>query len=64
MTKRPPLNPKANHSWGVYRLRGTPAESIGAVDAPDEQTAIKKAIEDYAITDPQKRARLIAQRRD
>jgi hypothetical protein len=55
--------PKANPSWRIFRLRGTPAEYIGTVDTPDEEAAIKKAIEEYAITDPQKQARLIAQRR-
>jgi hypothetical protein len=64
MAKRPAPKPKANHSWRIYRLRGTPAAFIGIVYAPDEQAAIKKAIEEYGITDPQNQERLIAQRRD
>jgi hypothetical protein len=62
MAKRP--TKQRNHSWSVYRLRGTPAQLIGIVyDAPDEQSAIKKAIEEYGVPENQ-RGRLIAQRRD
>jgi hypothetical protein len=43
--------------------RGTPAAFIGIVDAPDEASAVKKAIEEYNITDPEGQKRLIAQRR-
>lgn len=45
--------------WGVYHIHGT-AEFMGIVDAPDEQTAIKKAIEKYEISDPLDQARLVA----
>lgn len=37
------------HSWSIYHIRGTPAQFIGIVEAPDEKTAIKKAIEEYEI---------------
>ena len=50
------------HDWTIYRIRGTPAEYIGHVTAPDEDAAIRKAIEEYAITDREKQKRLIARR--
>jgi hypothetical protein len=62
MTKRP-IKQQSNHSWGVYHIRGTPAQFIGLVDeAPDEQSTIS-AIEVFKVPENQ-RGRLIAQRRD
>jgi hypothetical protein len=41
MAKRP--NKKPNHSWSIYRLRGTPAQFIGIVyDRPDQEAASSK----------------------
>ena len=62
MAKRPTKQP--DHSWAVYRLRGTPAQLIGIVhDQPDEQAAINHAIEEFKVPANQ-RDRLIARRRD
>jgi hypothetical protein len=52
------------HSWAIYHIRGTPAQFIGIVfDQPDEQSALKRAIEEYDIPENQ-RNRLMARRRD
>jgi len=46
----------------IYRLKGTPASLLGHVEAPDAETAIKKAIDEFAI-EPALHKRLLAQRR-
>jgi hypothetical protein len=62
MAKQP--TKQSNHSWSVYRLRGTPAQLIGIVyDQADEQAAIQQAIEECDMPEHQ-RDRLIARRRD
>jgi len=51
-----------NVAWVITRITGTPAKYVGRVVAPDEQTAIAKAIEEYGITNPQHQQRLVARR--
>jgi hypothetical protein len=53
--------PKMYH-WAIYRLKGTPAALLGHVEAPDAETAIKRAIDEFAI-EPGLHKRLLAQRR-
>jgi hypothetical protein len=38
---------KKDYRWRIYRLRGTPAEYLGSVYAPDETSAIKQAIRKF-----------------
>jgi len=45
----------------VSRLKASPAAFIGLIDAPDEASAIKAAIKQFAIR-PQDQKRLIAVR--
>jgi hypothetical protein len=33
----------------IYRLKGVPAKLLGNVEAPDEETAIKRAIEEFHV---------------
>jgi hypothetical protein len=48
MAKRP--TKQRNSSWAVYHIRGTPAQFVGIVyDQPDDQAAIKKAIEEFGV---------------
>jgi hypothetical protein len=61
MAKRP--TQQQTHCYAVYHIRGTPARLIGIVYAPDEQSAIDKAIDEFKVQSNQ-RGRLIAQRRD
>jgi hypothetical protein len=50
------------YDWLVYRLGGKKAAHLGTVSARDQREAIAKAIEEFEITDPTERRRLIVQR--
>jgi hypothetical protein len=47
-----------DHKWRIIHLKG--AKTIGYVEAPDAQTAIKQAIEEFKI-EPAIRGRLVAE---
>jgi hypothetical protein len=51
-----------NYRWRIYHIKDTPAKFIGTVTAPDERTALKKAIVELEIEDAQIRKRLVAMR--
>jgi hypothetical protein len=46
--------------WKITRIRGNRAELVGMVAAADEKAAIKAAIKDYHITNPEQQRRLAA----
>jgi len=48
--------------WRIPLIRATPARYLGPVMAGDADAAIRKAITEFAITDPERQKRLIAQR--
>ena len=52
---------KPDHKWRIVHLKGTPAKTIGYVEAPDADSAIKKAIEEFKI-EPAIQGRLVAER--
>ena len=43
-------------------IKGSLVESVGRVSAPDEKTAIERAIVEYGITNREHQKRLVAQR--
>ena len=48
--------------WRVTRLKASPAALICYVEAPDQEQAIRAAIREFAITNPEHQKRLVAQR--
>jgi hypothetical protein len=68
--KRPPTKKQSpasapagkQYTWNIYHIKGTPAALLGRVEAPDEETAIKKAIDEFAVS-PALQKRLLARRR-
>jgi hypothetical protein len=53
---------KKEYNWSTHHIRSK-GDFIGTVKAPDAETAIKKAIEEFNVPENQ-RNRLMAQRRD
>ena len=45
--------------WEIYRpIKGSPGAFIGIVEAPDETSALKTAIEEFGIINPKHQSRL------
>jgi len=59
---RPKSAPSADVAWIITRIGATPAKHVARVYAPDEKTAIAKAIEEAGITNPQLQQKLAARR--
>jgi hypothetical protein len=51
MAKRPTTEQQPReHSWSIYHIKRAPATFVGTVDnAPDEQSAIARVIEEYDV---------------
>jgi len=60
MRKRTSVRKKAP-TWEIRRLKATPAAFVGLVDAPDQSSAVKAAIKQFAIP-PRDQKSLIAVR--
>jgi len=52
------------HTWWIFRIESLPAGQIGIIEAPDAETAKKRAIEKYKINDAEQQKRLVALRQD
>ncbi len=50
---------KKTKRWHIHVLRWK-GEHIGTVEAPDAASAIKAAIKQFGITDPERQKRLVA----
>jgi hypothetical protein len=49
--------------WEVYRpIKGSPGAFIGIVEAPDETSALKTAIEEFGIINPEHQNRVFVRR--
>jgi len=58
----PPAPAAKEPTWSIYHIKGTPAAFLGHVEAPDEEAAIKLAIQEFQIR-PELQKRLLARRR-
>ena len=52
----------ADSEWRITLISGKRGHVYGRVSAPDADEAIKRAIDEFAITNPEHQKRLVAQR--
>lgn len=52
---------RSEQSWAIYRLSAR-AIYLGQVTAPDENKAIKTAIKELPVTNPEHQKRLVARK--
>jgi hypothetical protein len=68
MTEKPTQergqSPERLHEWRIVRIKRSPAAYVGHVRAADEKEAIRRAIQEFQITNPEDQKRLVAQRID
>ena len=55
---------KAVPTWRIYRQWAGHAFYLGVVSAPNPHTAVERAIQQFQITSPEHRKRLVAELRD
>jgi hypothetical protein len=58
-----PMPPKKDYRWLIYHTKGTPAQYLGSVYAPDEETALQYAYKELDIPE-NIRSRVIALRQN
>jgi len=59
--RKPKKRPLRIPTWEIRRLKATPAAFVGLVDAPDQTSAVRAAIKQFAIP-PRDQKSLIAVR--
>ena len=57
-----PAPRSANINWSIHRIRKSPAELVGWVQAKDAESAVKRYIAERLVTDPFEQKRLFAMR--
>ena len=48
--------------WRISRIKASPAVELDTVEAPDADTAIRVAIKEFEVTNPEHQMRLAARR--
>ena len=48
--------------WRITRIRGSRAEHLGVLEAPDAESAIAAGIRQFGVTDPEQQKRIAAYR--